>query len=311
MKRKFSINKDLLLDSKEGSRHSDDFIFRLQSYYPSLTKSEKKVADFFLQAPQSRLDMPITIFAKTLGISVASVSRFCKAVGFDGFQDLKLSMAMSLNAAEGFKNIPADINETDSLLEIMKKLADTLSNAISETQITLNHEDIGKAINAIIHAKQIMVYGIGGSSIIAYAAHHLFAKAGLKCGVYTDGYMQTVTASLMCEEDVAIGISNTGISKHVVDALNIASDKGAKTISITSNRDSPLAHSSEICLTTPSGRRNVPLYGGVIEAKVCQLYVLDILYLGIVFKLGEHSKKNLQETTNALRKYYNPINYRG
>jgi hypothetical protein len=60
---------------------------------------------------------------------------------------------------------------------------------------------------------------------------------------------------------------------------------------------------------TPPGGRDIPLYGGSIEAKVCQLYILDLLYLGILFKLGNITKKNLKETANALRTYYNPINY--
>ncbi len=87
--------------------------------------------------------------------------------------------------------------------------------------------------------------------------------------------------------------------------------KRGNTDGITSNRDSALGRASTICLVTPPGRRDVPLYGGSIEAKVCQLYILDLLYLGILFKLGNITKKNLKETANALRTYYNPINYIG
>ena len=301
--------QNILSESRIKSHKRYDFTSRLRESYPLLRKSEKKVADFFLKNSQNRLDMPITDFARLIDVSVATVSRFCKAVGFCGFQDLKLSMAMSLNSLEGFKNIPSDIHETDSLLDISRKLSATLSSAISETQSTLDIFDFEKVIRAIIDAKEIMVYAIGGSSIIAYAAHHLLVKAGLRCGVYTDGYMQTVTAALLSEEGVAIGISNTGVSKHVVDALEIASAKGAKTIGITSNRDSALAKASDISLVTPAGRRDVPLYGGAIEARVCQLYILDVLYLGVLFGLGDRSRVNLQETTDALRKYYNPFNY--
>ena len=293
----------------ENLQSGDDFILRLQSHYSSLRKSEKKIADYLQQNSQYRLDMSITDFAKILDVSEATVSRFCRAVGFRGFQDLKLSLATSINAAEEFQNIPQDIHQTDSTAEIGRKLADTLSSAIAETQRSLGMDDIDAAVDALVHAKQIMLYGIGGSSIIVYAAHHLFAKAGLSCGVYADGYMQTVTASMMNTEGVALGVSNTGMSKHVVDALEIASSKGATTIGITSNRNSVLAQTSTVCLVTPSGNRDIPLYGGSIEAKVCQLYILDLLYLGVLFKLGNITKRNLKETAKALRAYYNPINY--
>ncbi len=287
----------------------NNFILRLQTKYSSLRKSEKKIADYLQQNSQQRLDMSITEFAKLLEVSETTVSRFCRVIGYQGFQDFKLSLAASASSDEEFQNIPINIHEGDTIPEIGKKLSDTLSNAIAETQRSLNTESIDAAINAIAHAKQVMVYGIGGSSIIVYAAHHLFSKAGLSCGVYTDGYMQTVTASMMSVESVAFGVSNTGLSKHVVDALHIAASKGARTIGLTSNRESALARASEVCLITPPGGSDIPLYGGAIEAKVCQLYILDLLYLGILFKLGNVTKKNLKETAGALRTYYNPINY--
>ena len=309
MEKILHINERSSDENEENLQNGDDFILRLQTRYASLRKSEKKIADYLQQNSQYRLDMSITEFAKILDVSEATVSRFCRAVGFRGFQDLKLSLATSINAAEEFQNIPQDIHQTDSTAEIGKKLADTLSIAIGETQRSLGMSDIDTAVDALVQARQIMLYGIGGSSIIVYAAHHLFAKAGLSCGVYADGYMQTVTASMMNSEGVALGVSNTGMSKHVVDALEIAASKGATTIGITSNRNSALARASTICLVTPPGNRDIPLYGGSIEAKVCQLYILDLLYLGVLFKLGNISKKNLKETASALRTYYNPINY--
>jgi DNA-binding MurR/RpiR family transcriptional regulator len=164
-----------------------------------------------------------------------------------------------------------------------------------------------KAIEAIARARQIYLYGIGGSAVIAQAAHHLFTKAGLNCVVYTDGYMQTVSASMLKPKTVAVGVSNTGITKHVVDAVKIAAKKGALTISVTSDRNSDLARASKICLASPVEYMDTPLYGGAIDAKVCQLYLVDLLYLGVLFKLGKPLKRNLKTTAYALGTYYNPI----
>lgn len=284
----------------------NDFIVRLQTQYSALRKSEKKIADYLQQNSQQRLDMSITEFARLLEVSETTVSRFCRVVGYQGFQDLKLSLAISLSADEEFKNIPPDIHETDSTPEIGKKLSDSLSKAIAETQRSLNIDNIDAAVDAFVHARQVMLYGIGGSSSIVYAAHHLFMKAGINCAVYTDGYMQTVAASMMEEESVAFGVSSSGMSKHIVDAIKIASEKGATTIGMTNNRRSGLAKIVQICLFIPDGDREIPLYGDFMEAKACQLYVMDLLYLGILFKLGDASKKNLKETAKMLKEYYNP-----
>lgn len=286
-----------------------DFIQHLQSKHTSLRKSEKKIANYLQQHSHERLDLSITELAKLLKVSETTISRFCRVIGYQGFQDLKLSMAVSSNSVGEFKNIPPTIHEGDSTPEISKKLADSMGSSIAKTQQSLNMSDIEAAVDAIAHSKQIFLYGIGGSSIIANAGHHLFTKAGLSCVAYTDGYMQTVSASMMKPESVVIGVSNTGVTKHVVDALNIASLKGAVTIGITSEPESALAQASKICLVTPHEPRDVPLYGGAIEAKVCQLYIMDLLYLGVLFKLGNPLKRNLQETANALRTYYNPLQY--
>ena len=284
-----------------------NFIQYLQANYSNLRKSEKKIADYLQQHAQERLDFSITELAKRLKVSETTVSRFCRAIGLRGFQDLKLSMAASLNPADEFKNIPPTIHEGDATAEIGRKLSESLSGSIAKTQQSLNVADMDSAIDAVAGAGQIYIYGIGGSAIIARAAHHLFTKAGLNCVIYTDGYMQTVSASMIKPKMVAFGVSNTGITKHVVDALKIAAEKGAITIGMTSDRESALARASGICLATPLEYRDTPLYGGAIDAKVCQLYMVDLLYLGVLFKLGQPLKRNLKATADALRTYYNPI----
>ena len=285
----------------------NDFVQRLQSEYGELRKSEKKIADYLLQHPHQRLDLSITDFAKLLKVSETTVSRFSRVVGYQGFQDLKLSMAAALQPAESFENIPPEIAEGDPTPVIGQKLSLSLANAIANTQQSLDIESVDRAIDAIAHAKQVMLYGIGGSAVVASAAHHLFTKAGLNCVIYSDGYMQAVSASMLQSGDVVIGVSNTGLTKHVVDAMDIASAKGALTIGITSERNSPIAKAVSICLVTPVDIQDTPLYGGAINAKVCQLYLVDLLYLGVLFKLGQPLKRNLKETASVLRTYYNPI----
>jgi len=286
-----------------------DFIQHLQANYSTLRKSEKKIADYLQQHAQERLDFSITELAKRLKVSETTVSRFCRAIGLRGFQDLKLSLAAALPTPtmDEFRNIPPTIHEGDATPEIGRKLAESLSGSIAKTQQSLNVEDMNNAIDALARARQIYVYGIGGSAIIALAAHHLFTKAGLNCVIYTDGYMQTVSAAMIKPEMVAFAVSNAGITKHVVDAVKIAAQNGAVTIGLTSDRESALGRAAKICLATPLEYKDAPLYGGSIDAKACQLYLVDLLYLGVLFKLGQPLKRNLKATASALRTYYNPI----
>jgi RpiR family carbohydrate utilization transcriptional regulator len=284
-----------------------DFFRRVQENYPYLRKSEKKIADYLRKNSRQRLDASITELARLLNVSEATVSRFCRTLRYRGFQDLKLSLARDLSTVERFQNIPTDIEETDPPELVSQKLSDTLSNAIIETQRTLDMKALNAAVNEIARARHVEIYGVGGAHAVAMEAEHLFLKAGIKCAAHSDGYMQTVTASMLGEDCVAIGLSHTGLSIHVVNALKIASDNGATTICITSNVESPLAGAAEICLFTPPRNRDIPLYGDFMEARVSQLFIINLFYLGIIFELGEISKANLEASTEALKTYYNPL----
>lgn len=307
MESKFSESHRSKKNEKNYSNDTD-FIVRLQSRYLSLRKSERKIADYLQQHANQRLDFSITEFANLVEVSEATVSRFCRAVGFEGFQDLKLSLATSLHSNEDFKNIPLNVEETDSLIEVGKKLSDALGGSIIETQRALNMDDVETVVDAMIKAGKIFLYGVGGAAAVMKAANHLFVKAGIECIRYEDGYMQTVTASLLHEESVVLGISNTGLSTPVVNALNIALQNGAMTIGITSNPQSPLAKVSKICLlTTPPMHEAVPLYGDFLEARLCEMYIIDLLYLGLIFKLGGIAKKRLEKSTRSLETYYREL----
>jgi DNA-binding MurR/RpiR family transcriptional regulator len=307
MKKIFHILLFYLNFGKNFSIIMSGFIRHLQGHYSTLRKSEKKIADYLQAHSQERLDSSITELAKKLKVSETTVSRFCRTIGLQGYQDLKLSMAASISPVDEFKNIPPAIHEGDPTPEIGRKLSESMSSSIAKTQQSMNVGDMDNAISAVARARQIYIYGTGGSAIIAHAAHHLFTKAGLNCVVYADGYMQTVSASMIKPKMVAFGVSNTGITKHVVDAVKIAAKNGATTIGLTSDRESALAQTAEICLATPLEYRDTPLYGGAIDAKVCQLYLVDLLYLGVLFKLGRPLKRNLEATASALRTYFNPI----
>lgn len=283
----------------------NDVINRIHANYNSLRKSEKKIADYLLQHVNERFDMSITEFANAVHLSETTISRFCRVIGYQSFHEFKYALAAAQPPVEEPHNIQVDVRNIDSTPAAGEKLASALSTAITETQRQLSMRHVDAVVDALLQARQIVLYGVGGSGMVVNMAQHLFFKAGLDCVAYTDGYMQTVTAARTTKHHAVIGVSESGTSKHVVDVLRIAADKGATTIGITSERESPLAKIVHMCLFTPSSG-DILWYGEYMEARVCQLYVLDLLYLRLLFKLGDTSTQALQATTNALRTYYNP-----
>lgn len=132
-----------------------------------------KIADYVLQSPEIAIHLPITQLAKSLNLIEASVSRFCRSIGYNGFSEFKMALAKDTFSGT-VSNIPIQIQETDTISTIVHKTCKSFINVLQETANMLNHEDLLKAINKIIKANRLQIYGIGGSGTIARIAHHFF-----------------------------------------------------------------------------------------------------------------------------------------
>ena len=274
---------------------------KIADIYTTLRKSEKRIADYILQSPQVALHLSITELAKSLHLSEASVSRFCRTIGYDGFSEFKLALARDTFSGT-ISNIPIEIGQTDTLSTIADKTSKFFINVAKEMPGMLDQEHLGKAVSAIIKANKLQIYGIGGSGAIARTAHHSFLKVGISSFVYDDGYMQIVAASSLKEGDTAIGISHSGSTVDVVNAIRLARMNGATTIAITSNPQSPLAGQAEILLQTTS--QEIPIYGEFLRARIGQLFIVDLLYIGVVFTLGDRARRSLETTARAIKEFY-------
>jgi RpiR family carbohydrate utilization transcriptional regulator len=284
---------------------AEDLLSRIQSRYGKLRKSERLVADYLREKAGQRLEFSITEFADTLGVSEATISRFTRAIGYRGYADMKLSVAAASTQGERFANIPVEITEQDSLLSISSKLANALATSLMETQKLLNLENVERAVAVIRSADKVVLIGVGGSASVCDEAAHLFLKAGIDAISYRDGYTQTIVASGITERSVMVGVSHTGSTETIANALTLARKNGAPTIAITSDPNSIVGKAAENTLVTwHHTSPQIPLYGDFLEGRLCQLYLVDLLYLRLLFELGDVAEHRLRETTEALEKYY-------
>jgi RpiR family transcriptional regulator, carbohydrate utilization regulator len=282
-----------------------DLIHRIQERYSSLRKSERVVADYLRERAGSRLNYSITELARLLGVSEATVSRVSRALGYQGYPDMKLSLAEGAGNRTGFSNIPVEIDEGDSLITTSGNLAVLLAANIQGTQRLLDGDRLEKAVAALRSARKVAFVGVGGSAAICDEAAHLFMKAGLEVASYRDGYTQIIAAANMDAECVMIGISHTGTTPNVANALKLARLNGATTIAITSDPNSQVARVAAVPLVTwNSSTPTVPLYGDFLEGRISQLYLIDLLYIGLLFGSREATSRHLKTTGDALKNFY-------
>lgn len=269
---------------------------RIRSVYPSLAPAEQKVADYVLEGMHRVIYQSVTQLADHSGVGESTVIRFCQAVGFRGYQELKLVLARDMGEAAG--NVHESLKPEDDLGTIAQKVSYNNIQTIQDTLKVLEMEQLDRAIQAIVRARRVEFYGVGSSGFTACDAKYKFMRIGISCDALTDAHLQAMSASLLTESDVAVGISHTGSTKDVVDSVQRAKNAGATVICITDYARSPITQAADISLLTAS--RETPLGSGAIRSKIAQLHVLDLLFTGASMQLRERALESTERTAEAV-----------
>jgi len=286
---------------------NSDLLDRIQAQYADLRKSEKVVADYLRRHSTDKLQQSITEFAKTLGVSDATVSRFSRALGYSGYPDLKLALAEASGSVDrnSVVNIPSELDRNDPLITLSAKLSVLLSNSILGTQKLLDEQLLEQCVGELRSCDQVVLIGVGGAAAICMEAAHLFTKAGVDAKSYDDGYNQIVAAANISKNSLMIGISHTGTTADIGNALTLARKNGASTIAITSEPHSLVGKSAaRTLLTWNSNTPSVPLYGDFLEGRMSQLFLINMLYVGLIFGSDDSHTQKLKATAEALEAYY-------
>ena len=149
---------------------NNDFLLNIQSVYPSLTKAEKKVADYTLQNSKAVRFLSITDLAEACHVSLTSVFRFCKVLKLQGYQEFKVQLALSIQEegqGEEIELLPAAVTKADSVPTAAKKLLQSHINALSETHALVDEAALSRAAHYINHSDQVRFFGVGGSMLTA------------------------------------------------------------------------------------------------------------------------------------------------
>ena len=270
------------------------FMISLKNKYESLSKAEKKIADFLMTTPQNELPLYITDMAKQSDTSEATIVRFAKKLGFNGYPELKIAIAQDSN----FRPINQNITLEDSARDIFDKVCEDIYCSLEKTKTTLNAQAMQDCCEKLLTAEKIIILGLGNSAAVALDASHKMFRLGLNATAYTDNHMQAIAVSHTDKNSVVLGISHSGRSKDIVQALQIARENGATTIAITNVGNSPLQKVSDILLYTLSDETNYRILG--LSSRISQLAIIDTVYSYLVCHLKE-AEERISTTENALR----------
>ena len=273
---------------------------RIKASLPSLAPAEQRVGKLVLQDPRAFANLPVTQLADRAHVSKPTVVRFCRSVGYDGLSDFKLKLAGSVS--EGVPFIHRSVDADDKTTDVMVKVIDNTVAAFLKYRNDASASALDQAVKALAEThstgKRIEFYGVGNSGIVAQDAQHKFFRLGMNTIAYSDGHMQVMSASLLGQGDCVVVISNSGRTRDLMDACDIAKKRGATAIVITAS-GSPLASAGQIHLTADHPE-SYDRYSPMVS-RLLHLLIIDILATTVALRIGETLQPALREMKNNLR----------
>ncbi|SFR89641.1 transcriptional regulator, RpiR family [Mitsuaria sp. PDC51] len=277
---------------------------RIKAALPALPPAEQRVAKLLLADPRSFANLPVSELADRSHVSKPTVVRFCRSVGYDGLADFKLKLAGSVN--EGVPFVHRAVDEDDKPGDLIVKVVDNAVAALLHYRNDAASHAFERAITALSEAarqhRRIEFYGVGNSGIVAQDAQHKFFRLGVNTFACSDGHVQLMSATMLDSGDCAVIISNSGRSRDLMDAAEIARKKGATTIIITAS-GSPLAQMGQLpgqVLLAVDHPEDYDRYSPMVS-RLLHLIVVDVLTTGVALRLGENLRPMLQEIKRNLR----------
>jgi DNA-binding MurR/RpiR family transcriptional regulator len=268
---------------------------KIQNQLKIFTNSEKKIAVYVLEHYNEILNYTITELAEKVDTSDASVIRFCRSIGYKGYQDFKINMAQDIIPANTL--LDPELDREDTPEEICQKIFFSEIATLKDTLSLLDMKMLEKAANMLVNAKRIEIFGSGGSALVGMDAQHKFLKVGIKSFVHCDVDIQAMSASLLGKGDVAIGISHSGSNRNVVRCMQLAKQQGAKTIVMTTRGKSPLLKFGDVILFTAT--KETAFKSESATARIAQLALIDTLVAMVALRDYENSYNAIQQTRKA------------
>lgn len=264
-------------------------VSNVRSSYLKLRPAERWVADEVLRDPRRVLHLSINQLAQDAKVSEATVVKFCKRLGYKGFQEFKIMLAQDVASKSGLA--VGEVELGDDIQTIKEKTFHAHLAALQETVRALDSEKLEAVVRAMTRAGEIHCYGLGNSGLAAIYAVRKFSSLGLPVSAFVDPHLQIVRAAHLMRGDVVVALSCSGETKGIIEAMRAAKEAGALGITITCNPNSTLAIESDLPLLISAQKDSESLV---------QLGAIDTLFAAVALVDHFHTEQALEKTEEVL-----------
>ena len=280
----------------DGGQVVNGVLSRLMAIKPSLGATGRRIADFIVANADDVVHMSVTEVAERTQASEGSVVGLCRQIGAKGFQNLKISLAQDL--VQPIQFIHEDLQRNDDVPKVVEKIFHSDIQALQDTLSVLDASAVARAVEILLGAKRIEIYGIGSAAPIAEDAHYRMLRIGLNCKVAVDSHIQAISASLTDPSVATLTVSHSGSTQETVLATRLAKEAGARTICITNFGKSPVQAFADVVLYTMA--KETQFRTEAMTSRIAQLTIVDALIACLALANYDTAVGTIQSTFDVL-----------
>jgi len=257
-----------------------------------------KIGRFILKNPLRARNLSIGVLAKGCGVSPATAFRFCRDLGYEGYKEFQLDLAAAV--AHNDAMALEQFSEDPSPESIVRQVFEYNRRSLADTVRMLDVRVLERVARQLQESRRSMFLGIGASALVAQYAGFRLLSLGLSALAVVDPYLQIFATENVGPGDVIVGISHTGQTDHVVEAVRTARRRGARTVAITNYPQSPLAAACQFQLITAFHEHRInAAFSSSITAQLC---VINSLFFILGSWGGQGAKKLAEQAEERSQK---------
>jgi len=290
---------------ESDARMSSSTLTAMHQRLAELTPTEQRIGAYVLGNPSAVVGASITQVAAACDVSVASLARFSRTMGFQGYAEFRLAIAVDADRAtvgrERFQVGDGEVGPLDDAETTVRKIAYQESSTIDQTARDIDLVALDTLAERISSARRIDIYGFASSALSGMDLQQKLHRIGLFAQCWSDHHLALTSAALLTDADVAIGISHSGRTVEILQTMEVATGTGAMTAAISNAPTSPLATRVDLVLATSAS--DTPFRAGAMSSRIAQLTVIDFLLVRIAQRNFDRMSTNLELTYQAVQSH--------
>ena len=273
---------------------------KLKAIREQLSANEQKLADFVLASANALRDLSSQELASVVGVSQSSVVKFAQKLGFKGYPALKLAVIDDLSKQYPNKKVHGSIKLSDSYEQMADKLVASKVDVLQQTKALNEVVAFEQAVEHLRSSKRVLLAGVGGSALVAKDFAYKLQKLGIVAIAESDAHAQLAMAATLAPQDLVFAISESGMTREVVNVVNAAADNQAQIISLTKFGPNQVADKAGVRLYSVGEEVSTRISS--ILARTAQELVIDMLFIALT-QSSDIGRAHLEQTKQVVARF--------